>query len=845
MEQLSACSVRPATRRNAVRLSLVAALLCAFAGTTFAQARPLPTIAEKTVGMNAMPGYFNVYWDDASGKLFWEIDKLDTEFLYQVTMASGLGSNPIGIDRGQLAGTHVLVAKKTGPRVLLIEPNYRYQARTENADQKEAVRDAFAPSVHWGFDVVAQTGKSVLVDASAFFLRDARNVVETVARAQQGRFQLEPSRSALYPERIKSFPNNTEIESLLTFTSSQPGQLVNAVASSGESFSLREHHSLVKLPDGDYKPRFTDPRIGVGGPTVMDFARPINEDVFVRYAARLRLRKKNPGAARSEPVTPIVYYVDPGIPEPVRTAVVEGTRWWNQAFEAAGYINAFRVEVLPAGADPDDIRYNMIHWTHTRTRGYSYGGTVVDPRTGEIVRGNVNLGSLRLQQDYLHGEGLVAPFGAGTGADDESDGLADAPTFEYLAAVADNGDALKLALDRVRQLSAHEVGHTLGFPHNYIASAHGRESVMDYPAPLVKITPRGTLDLSDAYPQKIGEYDKVAITWLYQDFPSGTNEPEALKKITEDALKKGITFMGYTNNNFIGAAHQYASVWDNGANLVDQLQVEIKVRQIGLDKFGPQVIRPGEPLSKLEFVLLPLYMHHRFQLRSAAQSLGGADYSYALRGDGQKPFTIVPGAEQRRALDVLLSTLTVEFTALPERIIQMIPPPAERHEQGEGFDRRTDLVFDPLAAAEASATFTVGEILNPQRMARLVSFGSMGDYPSLEEVVDKVVAATWSARAPADKYRTQVLRAIQRSTIDEMMAMGARAENSPEVRAVLSDRLNKLAARIEAQPSRSAHEMNAAADIRRWERRPERTMAGPVLKLPAGDPIGGSASKSP
>ena len=443
----------------------------------------------------------------------------------------------------------------------------------------------------------------------------------------------------------------------------------NGVAASGEAVTLRIHHSLVKMPDAGYSPRYVDPRIGVSGPTVMDFSRAVNEDIFVRFAARHRLKKKNPGAARSEPVKPITYYVDPGIPEPIRTAVVEGTRWWNQAFEAAGYINAFRVEVLPPGADPDDIRYNMIHWTHTRTRGYSYGSSVVDPRTGEIIRGNVNLGSLRLQQDYLHGQGMVPPFNGGGDLNDGADGLADAPTYEYLASIADNGDALKLALDRVRQLSAHEVGHTLGFPHNYIGSAHGRMTVMDYPAPLVKITAQGTLDLSDAYPQKIGDYDKVAITWLYQDFPAGTNEPEALKKITEDALKQGITFMGYTNNNFIGAAHQFASVWDNGANLVDQLQVELKVREIGLSKFGPQVLRPGEPMSKLEFVLLPLYMHHRFQLRSAAQSLGGADYAYALRGDGQKPFTIVSGAEQRRALDVLLSTLAVDFTAIPERIV--------------------------------------------------------------------------------------------------------------------------------------------------------------------------------
>jgi hypothetical protein len=826
---------------------LFAALLCAIIAavapaTVSAQARAIPSIAERTAGMTAKPGYFTLYWDEATGKLFWEIDKLDTEFLYQVSMASGLGSNPVGIDRGQLGGTAILVARRTGPRVLLMEPNYRFQARgTTNANEKQAVQDAFAPSVHWGFDIVAQTGTSVLVDATGFFMRDARGVVETIAARQQGRYQLDASRSALYPEAIKSFPENNEIEALLTFTSSQPGRLVSGVAASGEAITLREHHSLVKLPGPGYEPRFADPRIGVSGPDVMDFTQPIDQDVYLRFVARHRLQKKNPRAARSEPVKPIIYYIDNGTPEPVRTALVTGVRWWNQAFEAAGYINAFRVEVLPDSADPDDIRYNMVHWTHRKTRGYSYGGSVVDPRTGEIIRGNVNLGSLRLRQDYLHGEGLVPPFGSGAG-----DELADAPNFEYLAEVADKGDALEMALARVRQLGAHEVGHTLGFPHNYIGSAQGRSTVMDYPAPLVKVTPQGALDLSDAYATGIGEYDKLAITWLYQDFPPGTDEKAALRKIVEDGYKRGLRYVGYTNNNFIGAPAQYASVWDNGANLVDQLKIELQVRQIGLDRFGPQVIRPDQPMSELEYVLLPLYMHHRFQLRSAAQSIGGADYGNVLRSDAAKPFTIVAAAEQRRALDVILSTLSVDFTALPRRIIDMIPPPADRHDEGETFEHRTDVTFDALAAAEGSAGFTVGEILNPERMARLVSFGSLGDYPTLEEVTDKLVAATWDVPAPADRYHAEVQRVIQRAVVDRMMLMAMREDNSPQVRAILSDRLGKLATRLEGQAAPDdAHRTTVAADIRRWEHRTIATIPGPGLTLPAGDPIGASAGRQP
>jgi hypothetical protein len=707
-------------------------------------AQELPGIADHTSGMTAMQGFFDLYWDESTGKLFWEIDQLDTEFIYLVSMGSGLGSNPIGIDRGQLRGTYLLKAVRIGPRVLLMEPNYRYQARSDNPLEVQAVQDAFAPSVHWGFDVVAQTGNSVLVDGTAFFLRDARGVIDQIKSRGQGTFQLDSSRSALYLDNTASYPDNTEIESLLTFTSDDPGFLVSGVAATGSTITLRQHHSFVRAPDDGYETRITDPRVGTNGPTIHDYATPIDEDLRVRWVARHRLEKRDPEAERSEAVEPIVYYLDPGVPEPIRSALLDGARWWNDAFEAAGYIDAFQVEMLPEGVDPQDIRYNLIHWTHRRTRGYSYGNSVVDPRTGEIIRGVVNLGSLRLRQDYLHGQGMVPPFAQGEGMYYESCGLSAAPGFEYLAQVAEDSDAVEMALARVRQLSAHEVGHTLGFPHNYLASAYGRESVMDYPAPYVEIDD-GRIDLSNAYLPRIGEYDKLSVTWLYQDFPEGTDEQAALLEITRDGMDRGLFYMGHTNNNFRGAGHQFAGVWDNGANLVDHLKLEMEVRRIGLESFGPEVIRPGEPMSNLEQVLLPLYMHHRFQLNSAAQSIGGADYAYAMRGDGQTPYTIIPAEEQRDALETVLQTLTVDFLTLPENIVEMIPPPAFRFGQGETFEGYTELLFDPLGAAEGSASLSARMILHPQRMARLVVFGSMGDYPGLEEVVDRLIQVAYDA----------------------------------------------------------------------------------------------------
>ncbi|WP_439101170.1 zinc-dependent metalloprotease [Congregibacter sp.] len=797
-----------------VRAFIALLAVCAFS----AQTAELPPLSEKVATAQHMPGYFDLYWDDSTGVMYWEIDKLDTEFLYQVSMGSGLGSNPIGIDRGQVRGTHILEAKRVGPRVLLVEPNYRYRATSDSELERTAVKDAFAPSVHWGFDIVAESANSVLVDATDFFLRDARNVVGQIKRRKQGDFKLEASRSAFYLENTAAFPENIEIETMLTFVSDAPGDLVTKVAATGSAITLRQHHSIVKLPEEGFKTRISDPRIGTNGPTVQDYGTAIGDDLVVRLVARHRLEKKNPEAEKSEAIEPIVYYLDPGVPEPIKSALMEGGRWWNQAFEAAGFIDAFQVRELPPGADAQDIRYNMIHWTHRRTRGYSYGYSVLDPRTGEIIKGNVNLGSLRLRQDYLHGQGLM-------------------PAFDYLtAATGDNSASVKLALDRVRQLSAHEIGHTLGFPHNYLASSYGRESVMDYPAPLVEITEDGQLDFSNAYLQRIGDYDKLAVRYSYTQFDDGADEAAELEKIVQESLDTGLLFMAHNNNNFRGAGHPYASVWDNGDNLVDHLKHEIAVREIGLKSFTEATIRKGEPLSTLEYVLLPLYMHHRFQMNAAAQSIGGADYRNAMRGDGQTPMQIIEADEQRDALATVLSTLDVDFLALPEDILALLPPPAQRYDQGEAFPGRAGIYFDAMGTVEASASLTVQTLLHPARLERLVAFGSMGDYPTLEEVVDALIEKTWSAKEPGDKYGRKVLQVIQHTTTKELMASARNAGSSDVVRAVLEDRLNRLRMDLEKKAKRDPHRYSIAADILRWQKRGEAPDAA-LLKMPPGDPI--------
>ena len=807
--------INPALRRLVVVASMLAMLLA----PNVSRAQSLPSIEDTVAVAEPLSGFFNLYWNNSTGQMFWEIDSLNTEFLYQVSMASGLGSNPVGIDRGQLSGTYVLSAKRIGPRLLLMQPNYRFRASSTNELERQAVQDSFAPSVLWGFDIVAETEGRVLVDASDFFLRDARGVASTIANRGQGRFALDVGRSAFYLDNTRAFPENVEVETLLTFTSSDPGTLVYGVAANGNSITLRQHHSLVKLPDDNFKIRLADSRIGTNGPTIQDYSTAIDEDLQIRLVARHRLEKKDPNAARSEPVEPIVYYVDSGTPEPIKSALIEGASWWNQAFDAAGFINAFQVKELPPGADAQDIRYNMIHWTHRRTRGYSYGGSVQDPRTGEIIKGNVNLGSLRLRQDYLHGQGLQ-------------------PGFDYLSSAGGNNDAsVNMALDRVRQLSAHEVGHTLGYPHNYLASSYGRESVMDYPAPLIEITEKEQLDFSNAYLQRIGEYDKLAVRYSYEQFPPGTDEGEELAKIVQESLDRGLLFMAHNNNNFIGAGHQYASVWDNGDNLVDQLKTEIEVRRIGLANFSPALISEGEPYSDLEYVLLPLYMHHRFQLNSAAQSIGGADYRNAVRGDGQTPFNIIDGEEQREALDTVLSTLSVNFLKLPRNILELLPPAAYRHNQGEAFPGRSGLLFDALGAAEGSANLSIQTLLHPARMQRLVSYGSMGDFPSLEEVVDTLLERTWGAETPEDDYGQQILNVVQKVTVDEMIIQASNTESSGEVRAVLASRLTALASELESRRNTTAHEEATAAEIRRWLQRAPGAETAPALQMPPGDPI--------
>lgn len=819
-------------------------LLCSL--PAFAQT---PTIATKTANLQKIDGYAPLYWDAAQGKMWMEISRFNTEMLYQTSLPAGVGSNPIGLDRGRLGSSHVVYFERTGQKVLMIQPNYRYRALSNDEAERRAVADSFARSVIWGFKVEAAEGNRVLVDATALFMRDATGVVETLRRTRQGNYRFDESRSAFYLPRTKGFPKNTEIETVVTLTGDEPGGLIQGVTPSAGAVTVRQHHSFVELPDLNYKPRQYDPRVSANDLMFYDYASPYDQPIEQRWIRRHRLQKKDPSAAVSEPVKPIVYYVDNGAPEPIRSALVEGASWWAQAFEAAGFKNAFRVEVLPADADPMDVRYNMINWVHRSTRGWSYGSQVADPRTGEIIKGNVTLGSLRIRQDVMLGTGMIPPFVAMTGGQNGFDNLceaADSPDADYLAAAAADPatDATAMALARIRQLSAHEVGHTLGFSHNFAASSYNRGSVMDYPAPLVEIK-NGKLDLSNAYAVGMGDFDKFSVTFAYAEFPAGADEKAELEKIIQKGIADGMLFIDDGDGRSVSTAHPLASVWDNGADAVATLRHEMEVRRIGLKDFGLKSINVGQPLSALEAKLLPLYLHHRFQVVAAAKSVGGLYFTYAMKtANGPSPAKfreVVPAAKQREALKAVLETIKVEELAIPQNLLNLIPPIATGYEGGtaEYFSRRTNPAFDPLAAAAIAADISLGALLDPNRAARLIQFHAEAPAnPDFKEVVDAIIVATWKAPAATGAYQRAIQQSVQSLTVQKLINLAADENASPLVRAEASAGLRGLNAMLKAANG-DAHRRATQEDIERFLNRPDAVrQPSRALPTPPGDPIG-------
>ncbi len=772
---------------------------------------------EKKEDLKKYEGFFDFYYNEDEDEIYLEVDGLETEFLYAHFLTTGVGSNDIGLDRGQKGGEAVVKFERAGNKLLLIQPNQDYRAITENKAEKKSVAEAFAKSVLFGFEIKEEKDGTYIIDFTPFLMQDVHEVAKKLKDDGYGTYKVDKGKSALALERTKAFPENVEFEALLTFEGEPKGRTVGTVVPDQKLISVIQHHSFVKLPDDNYEKRLFDPRSGAIYISYTDYASPVYEPIKKRYAIRHRLEKKNPDAAVSEPVEPIIYYLDPGTPEPVRSALIEGASWWNQAFEAIGYKNAFQVKVLPEDADPLDVRYNVIQWVHRSTRGWSYGASVRDPRTGEIIKGHVSLGSLRIRQDFMIAQAMLnKPFGT---SDDAHDPM------------------MQLALARIRQLSAHEVGHTIGFTHNFAASTNDRASVMDYPHPNFELK-NGEIEIANAYDTGIGEWDKITVEYSYGDVPVDLTEREYLNSVLEKAKLQNLRFITDSDARAGGGAHAFAHLWDNGVNASDELERVLKVRETAIHNFSVDNIRNNEPYTVLEDVFVPLYFFHRYQTEAAVKLIGGLEYTYAVKGDGNQVVDHVDARLQEKTLNSLLKTLSAETLAIPENKLELFPPRAYGYERDrESFKSNADVAFDALGAPATASDMTLSLLLHPARAERLVQQNSLNDeLPGLEKVLESLLNKTIKTGFK-DDYKGQVQNTINFVVFKHLLNLAINEDSTPLVKAVTNKKIDDLANWLRSREDYVSKEMYR--QIARFREKPEEfSMKINVPKIPAGSPIG-------
>lgn len=772
---------------------------------------------DKKKNLQKFDGFFNFHYAEADGEIYLEVpkDMLDEEFLYVHSLRTGLGSNDIGLDRGQLGDQAVVKFVKSGNKLLLFQPNLKFRANTDNDLEKKSISEAFATSVLYGFDVKDTLDTKYIIDITPFLMLDAHGVAERLKNNKQGTYKLEKSRNTLWMERTKAFPKNSEFEALLTFVGEPKGGNISSVAPDANSVSVIQHHSFVQLPEAGYQPRGFDPRSGSFSISYQDYSTPIWEPLTKQFITRHRLEKKNPTAAKSEAKEPIIYYLDPGTPEPVRSALLEGARWWNEAFEAIGYTNAFQVQLLPANADPMDVRYNVIQWVHRSTRGWSYGGSVIDPRTGEIIKGHVSLGSLRIRQDFMIAQALLSkPFAE---RDDNYQPM------------------LEMALARIRQLSAHEVGHTLGFAHNFAASATNRASVMDYPHPTLTLKGK-QVDLSNAYATGIGDWDKVTVAYSYSDVPATTSENSYLNSILNEAQQNGLRYITDSDARAQGGAHATAHLWDNGNSASEELEAMLALRKQAIENFSADNIRTGEPYSVLEDVFVPLYFYHRFQTEAAVKLIGGMDYTYAVKGDGQRVQQILPKKEQQEALEAVLATLNTDNLAIPEDKLQLFPPRAYGYWRNrESFKSNNGVAFDALGAAATAADMTLGLLYNVQRANRLVQQKALNPKNlGLADVLSETTETVF-ATPKNNAYKEEVSRTIQFVYLQRLMSAAVHSQSIPQTKAIVQAELETIANGLDTS---NVFENQLLRELDQFAEKPENFIEFPTPDIPDGSPIG-------
>lgn len=763
--------------RTSIAVSVLSAMVAPVAAS--AADRPatqrLPA-GDPRGGTERLDGLLPVHVDRKGGRILLALpapgrDGVATRLLYINALRTGLGSAPIGLDRAQPGPAQELVIRRLGKKIAFELANPRFRATNGSAAEQAAASDAFATSTLWLGDAIDAADGTLLVDIAPFLARDTKGITAQLNSGGEKGWKLVEALSAADTNNVRAFPLNLEFEARQTYASETPGAEVRNIAPDPRQVTMVVRHSFVAMPTPGYVTRAFDPRGGSFATQVLDFGAPLGGQIVQNLSNRFRLERVDPAAPRSRVKTPITFYIDNAAPEPIRTALLEGASWWKAAFEAAGYIDAYRVEILPDGADPLDMRYNVVNWVNRATRGWSYGYAVSDPRTGEILKGSVLLGSLRVRQDMLIYEGLVGADKTGTGGPN---------------------DPAQVALARIRQLAAHEVGHALGLQHNFAGSTQDRASVMDYPAPRVGLVD-GAPDLSDAYGVGLGAWDHHAIDWLYGD-PAGGNPDAAAQAKAAAAEAKGLRFVSDENSRVVSASQPWGSLWDDGADPVAELERMMAVRAAAIARFGPRALATGEPVAALRRKFVPIWLLHRYQVEAAGKLLGGATSTYAVAGGAGDPAAATPvdAAAQQRALDVLLATLDPAALDVPEPLIA----PLSAGWSGDR-DRQTDIevmrtagsaVFDPLVAAEVAAEVSLAALLAPERLARLTDQHRRdAAVPGAGEVARRLLAL---ADAPAASARLgAVRRAIGTRIILNMARAAAAPATGSEASAVIDQAL--------------------------------------------------------